>query len=132
MSPSGTNKDLPGLQPASSHKQKETSRFHKNGDVPLLKKKRVSVNKMPAQKGTEPPTHSSPSTRKSTADAEEGGNNESDTSEDPPDNNPESVDGFDNDDTCTLSNNGDDKVEVEEESADSEMSKPITGIHHCY
>ena len=131
MSPSGTGEDLPGLRPASSRKRKETSRFRENGDAPLPKKKRVSVNKMPARKGTEPPTHSSPSTRTSTADPEEVGNNENDTSEDLPDNNPESVDGID-DDVRTLSDNGDNKVEVVEESADSEMSKPITGTNLRY
>jgi hypothetical protein len=52
MPPSSTKKNLPGLQPASSHKWKDTSRFLENADLQLLKKKKskASISRMPAQK----------------------------------------------------------------------------------
>lgn len=130
MASLGTDQGLPGLRPASSHKQKETAHFLENAKPPLLKKKRVNKKALS--------THSSPLTRKSTEDTD---NDEEDTG---------AVNKTCNSDNDTNKANKDkdksnedkdkaeelDKDEVEEvkvkESTNSERSKHFAGRHHCH
>ena len=131
MPPSSTNKDLPGLWPASSRKWKETSRFLENGDLPSLKKRKfqASVSRMPARK--EMSTHSSPSTQKSSVGIG-GVDEDEDNSISPylckviPEQDLVPVEGSDK---------GDDEgrttaEDLEEEDEEAEMSEPVAVLNH--
>lgn len=127
MPPSEPSEDLPGLRPASSRKRKETRRFREDADPPLLKRKKVSSAREP----TEVPTHSSPSTRKSSVGPGNTDDDRSDSNEHPVDleKNSEPVDISDED--------GEDEAralsdEEEKESTEAEMSKPVAGLNPHY
>jgi hypothetical protein len=123
------------IRAASSRKRKESRRAIENADplLPKNKKAKPSAENKWARQDTEVPTHSSPSTRKSSVDIEEVAKDGDSVAS-----NPHPVDQAQIHELTDRSDDGDNEApavididdEKPEESAESELSRPTTVLCH--